>query len=225
VMNALEVSREVGLKTAVVSHLNRLNFGQLDTLRSLLGSRGVSSWQLQLGNPAGNMNENRDLVVEPRDLLAIVPEIARLRQEPVRPVVFAADNVGYYGEYEQAIRDRGARIWFWVGCRAGCQVLGIESNGNVKGCLSLPSVANGVKDFIEGNLRERSLTEIWCDERAFAYNRQFTVEQLTGFCRTCRYNDICRGGCSWTAFSNTGSRFENPYCYYRVAVEAGVIPP
>lgn len=33
------------------------------------------------------------------------------------------------------------------------------------------------KSFIEGNLRERSLYEIWNDKDAFSYNRKFTVEQ------------------------------------------------
>ncbi|MFH2009512.1 MAG: radical SAM protein [bacterium] len=225
VIRAFDACAAVGLPTACVTHINKLNLYSLPALRDLLHEHGVSSWQLQLGNPAGNMSDNTDLVIVPQDLLEIVPEVARLRAEKKLPKIFAADNVGYYGEYEKTIRDRGARVFFWVGCRAGCQVLGIESNGNIKGCLSLPSAANDVYEFNEGNLRERSLTEIWCDDDAFGYNRKFDVEQLSGFCRECRYNDICRGGCSWTAFSNTGSRFENPFCYYRVAVEAGVIEP
>jgi radical SAM protein with 4Fe4S-binding SPASM domain len=225
VVRAFRVAAAAGLATSAVSHVNRLNLGQLGAMHALLGDLGVASWQIQLGNPAGTMSENRDLVLEPRDLLEVVPEVARLRGLPGRPRVYAADNLGYYGDFERELRDQGARVWFWVGCRAGCQVLGIESNGNVKGCLSLPSAANGVQAFIEGNVRDRPLVDIWNDPGAFAYNRQFREEQLTGFCATCRYRDLCRGGCSWTAFSHTGSRFENPYCYYRVAVEAGRIPP
>jgi len=38
---------------------------------------------------------------------------------------------------------------FWLGCRAGCHVIGIESNGNVKGCLSLPSQVQGESRFVE----------------------------------------------------------------------------
>ena len=49
------------------------------------------------------------------------------------------------------------------------------------------------------------------------------MTQLNGFCRTCEYAEICRGGCSWTAFSHTGDRYDNPYCYYRQAVERGLI--
>ena len=97
-------------------------------------------------------------------------------------------------------------------------MIGIESNGNVKGCLSLPSARHGKDVFLEGNLREHSLQEIWTRPGAFAYNRDFKLEQLAGFCAVCRYRDICRGGCSWTAYSHTQSRFNNPYCFYRQAV-------
>jgi radical SAM protein with 4Fe4S-binding SPASM domain len=225
VLKALAVCAEAGLPTSVVTHIHNRNIGSLYPMHELLNRYRVRSWQLQLGNPGGNMVDNPELVIEPEDLLRIVPMVARMRGWDIRPKVIAADNIGYYGEYEKQIRDRGARIFFWVGCRAGCQVLGIESNGNIKGCLSLPSAVNEVFDFIEGNVRERPLAEVWNDENRFAYNRRFRMEQLTGFCRTCRYNDIGRGGCSWTAFSHTGNRFENPYCYYRVAVQAGIIDP
>lgn len=166
------------------------------------------------------MGAHRALVLDPSELLWIVPEIAALRTEfPRKPKLFVADNVGYYGRYERELRDRGAAICFWIGCRAGCQVIGIESNGNVKGCLSLPSSRHGSDEFVEGNLRDASLATIWNRPGAFAFNRNFDVSSLRGFCRTCRFADICRGGCSWSAFCRTGDRFDNPLCFYRVAVE------
>jgi MoaA/NifB/PqqE/SkfB family radical SAM enzyme len=70
-------------------------------------------------------------------------------------------------------------------------------------------------------LREQSLEEIWNKPDAFAYNRQFSVKQLAGFCSRCRYGDICRGGCTWTALGHTRNRYDNPYCFYRQAVLAG----
>lgn len=49
--------------------------------------------------------------------------------------------------------------------------------------------------FIEGNLREKSLYEIWNDPNAFSYNRQFKMEQLSGKCKTCDVRGKCAGGC------------------------------
>jgi radical SAM protein with 4Fe4S-binding SPASM domain len=219
VMEALERCARAGVETSVVTHINRLNAHSLREVRQLLRDAGVGSWQLQPGNPSGVMGEHRELVIAPGDLLWLVPEIAAMRTDGNDPpAIHPADNVGYYGIHEKALRDRGAKVDFWIGCRAGCQVIGIESNGNVKGCLSLPSARHGKDVFLEGNLREHSLQEIWTRQGAFAYNREFKVEQLAGFCAVCRYRDICRGGCSWTAYSHTQSRFDNPYCFYRQAV-------
>jgi radical SAM protein with 4Fe4S-binding SPASM domain len=219
VIDAIDLSVAEGVPTSVITHINRLNARSLRALRDMLHDHGVASWQLQPGNPSGVMCEHQELVIAPEDLLWLVPEIAALRTDDVeRPIVFPADNVGYYGIHEHAIRERGARIDFWIGCRAGCQVIGIESNGNIKGCLSLPSARHGRDQFLEGNLRDRSLKELWCREGAFAFNRGFRVDQLGGFCAVCRYRDICRGGCAWTAYSHTGTRFDNPYCFYRQAV-------
>jgi len=222
VVAALDHCAREGFPASVVSHVNRLNAHTLREFRAFLGQHRVSSWQIQLGIPSGALRDNRDLVIQPDDLLWLIPQIAALRTDPTPgPAVLAADNVGYFGKYEKPLRDRGAEISFWIGCRAGMQVIGIESNGNVKGCLSLPSARHGNDRFVEDNLRRRPLKDIWEDPKAFAWNRGFTEEQLGGFCAVCRYRDICRGGCAWTAYSHTSNRFDNPYCFYRQALIAG----
>ena len=222
VVRAIERSVAAGTPTSVITHINRLNSNELRELRALLAGLGVSSWQLQTGNPTGEMGRHHEMVVAPEDLLWIVPLIAEMRRDrAARPYVLAADNIGYFGRHEAEIRVEASGIPFWIGCRAGCQVIGIESNGNVKGCLSLPSSRHGDDQFVEGNLRGKTLAEIWGREGAFAYNREFSEDRLGGFCAVCRYRDICRGGCSWTAFSRSGDRHDNPFCFYRQAVVTG----
>ena len=66
--------------------------------------------------------------------------------------------------------------------------------------------------FIEGNLRERSLADIWTDPEAFAYNRRFTPEMLTGACRQCPQGEICAGGCRSYNYFTTGKLYENCLC-------------
>jgi radical SAM protein with 4Fe4S-binding SPASM domain len=225
VLDAFKSSREVGLPISVVTTVYKNNLYELKKLRSFLHEEGVRSWQVQIGNPAGNMKDNEDLVIKPVDLLKIVPELAKLREENVKPNIYIGDNCGYFGPYEKTLRDTGKEIDFWLGCRAGLQVLGIESDGNIKGCLSLPSYMNDEDRFNEGNVRDSSIVDIWCNPDNFSYNRKFTTDRLTNFCGTCKYNEICRGGCLWTSFSHSGGKFDNPFCYYRVAVENGVLEP
>jgi radical SAM protein with 4Fe4S-binding SPASM domain len=220
VMAAIDDCTRRGFAASVVTHVNALNQHMLPEFRQTLHEHGVRSWQIQIGNPAGTMASHRDLVFHENDLLWLVPQLAEMKVSgPKRPTIYASDNVGYYGKFERTLRDRGASICFWIGCRAGCQVVGIESNGNVKGCLSLPSAMHAIDEFVEGNLRANTLQHIWNRKGAFSFNRDYDVSQLEGFCGTCRFNDICRGGCSWSAYCRSGSRFDNPLCFYRVAVQ------
>jgi radical SAM protein with 4Fe4S-binding SPASM domain len=89
----------------------------------------------------------------------------------------------------------------------------------VKGCLSLPSARHGKTLYIEGNLRTASLRELWSRPGGFAYNRGFSVDQLRGFCRVCRYGDLCRGGCTWKRHSLADETSGDIYCLYYQAMK------
>ncbi|MBW2457755.1 MAG: radical SAM protein [Deltaproteobacteria bacterium] len=223
VVEAIDLNVSQGMPVAVVSHVNRLNYKHLVEFRQFLGDHGVEHWQIQLGIPSGHLSEHRDLVIDPADVLWLVPQIAEMRgEEGVLPEIFPSHNIGYYGPHEPALRgEEGMPLDVWIGCRAGCQVLGIESNGNLKGCLSLPSDRHDRDQFLEGTVADRSLTAIWRDETKFSLNRTFDESLLGGFCAVCRYRDICRGGCAWAAYSNPAGRSDNPFCFYRQAVIQG----
>ncbi len=215
VLGAIESSLRAGIHTSVVTTITRANLPHLEEFRELLASRGVERWQLQLGTPTGNLGDHWELIIQPEDMLSLVPLIARMCRDGKLPKVYAGHDIGYFGDCEEDLRDPRSTIPFWTGCPAGCSIIGIESNGNIKGCLSLPSSQERVDSFVEGNIRSSSLRQVWNRKGAFAYNREFTPERLAGFCRTCDYAEICRGGCTWINFAHTGEGRDNPYCYWR----------
>jgi radical SAM protein with 4Fe4S-binding SPASM domain len=221
VIAAIDACVTGGLPVAINTTVNRLNQGILRKLAAFIKARGAFSWQVQLATPSGNMGAHRDLVIDPVDLLWIVPELAELcRANSPQFFVAPADDIGYYDKPEQDLRYGNGELPFWIGCHAGCQVVGIESNGNVKGCLSLPSSMHGESRFVEGNLREKTLAEIWNAPGAFAYNRGDAGSRLTGFCRVCRYREFCRGGCTWTVHCEKAAGGEgNPFCMHHQAVK------
>ncbi|MFO8052318.1 MAG: SPASM domain-containing protein [Thermoplasmatota archaeon] len=102
----------------------------------------------------------------------------------------------------------------WKGCTAGLRSIGITSNGGIVGCLSM-----GNEDHIEGNIRERSLKEIWEDPNAFAYNRKFSKKDLGPNCEGCRYWKKCKGGCASVSLALTGEFHNDPYCFRRIEKE------
>lgn len=215
VLDAVDSCVAHGIRSTIVTTLNRRNMSELEALRELLRAHGVTSWQVQFATPGGNMADNRGLLMEPEDLLDVIPRIAKMCADQALPKVYTGHNVGYYGEHEEALRSNAKLLPVWTGCTAGCSVIGIESNGNIKGCLSLPSAMNGEDRFVEGNVRQKRLADIWNQPHAFPYNREFATDMLGGFCRTCDYAEVCRGGCTWTTFAEHGPVRDNPYCYYR----------
>ncbi|HEY9769001.1 MAG TPA: SPASM domain-containing protein [Coleofasciculaceae cyanobacterium] len=124
------------------------------------------------------------------------------------------NNIGYYGPYERLLRGGGDEWTFWQGCGAGLNTLGIEADGKIKGCPSLPTTA-----YTGRNIRDRSLREIVKQTEELKFNLKAGAEQGTdhmwGFCKTCEFAELCRGGCSWTAHVFFDRRGNNPCCHHR----------
>src|SRR5262249_52949374 len=120
------------------------------------------------------------------------------------------NNVGYFGPYERHWRGFGDEKVHWTGCGAGNNVLALESDGTVKGCPSLAT-----EHFSAGNVRDLTIDQLWRMSGPIAFNRDRGTDHLWGFCKSCYYAPVCRGGCTWTAHSLTGRTGNNPYCYYR----------
>lgn len=208
VLRAFRMLRDEKIPVGVVTSLLSINYTDLESMYSLLVENGVSVWQIQLATAMGKMGENRDLILDPARIPEVTSFIRRMRGRQEMNV-YAGDDIGYYDENEMYLRGRPGSIAVWRGCQAGLKALGIDSAGNVKGCESLYS-----DEFIEGNLRQESLKEIWCKEGNFAYNRNFDLSQLVGRCSGCDKGQLCRGGCRGSCYFTTGSSFENPYCCY-----------
>ena len=129
--------------------------------------------------------------------------------------LFPGNNIGYYGPYERRLRNgQGGGNAIWDGCQAGINTLGIEADGAIKGCPSLPTAA-----YTGGHIRDRLLAEILAVAPELDLNlgqgAPAAAAHLWGFCATCDYAALCRGGCSWTAHVFFGRRGNNPYCHHR----------
>ncbi len=218
---ALLTLRDTGVSTTVMTTVNTLNLTRLEEVHALAVELGADRWRCQLGKPMGHMQTNSDMVVKPADLLTLLPVLYRLDQGgPIR--VGIGDSIGYYGPYDSGLRSVSwkGQPQRWAGCQAGLQAIGIESDGGIKGCLSMQAFSGQDDPFLEGNLRQRSLEAIWFDPDGFAYNRKFSPDDLTGFCAGCKYRLICRGGARCVAAAVRGALGEDPYCYHRVAALA-----
>jgi radical SAM protein with 4Fe4S-binding SPASM domain len=193
-----------------VTSVSKLNIHQLEDMYQFLLDHEVVGWQVQLTFASGRMREQAAQVCDPKDLFLISDFLAHVRREG-RIDLHTGDNIGYYTAVEKQ-----SRGYVWRGCQAGVSVVSIEADGNVKGCLcQVPELLDG-KAFVEGNVKSRPLAEIWNDDSLFGYNRNFDPSKARGFCASCRYLQQCKCGCSAFAYYVTGTKYDNPYCLYRL---------
>lgn len=216
-VRGIERLRDAGMSVAVLTTVHRMNLPWLAGLRLLAIDLGVRQWRLQLGKPMGALKDHDDLVLLPRQIPALVDAIVRMKAAGGIAVA-VGDSIGYCGPGDRALRGRGwrGRAEAWQGCQAGLQAIGIESDGGIKGCLSLQARDGEYDPFREGGLRDASMAELWFRPGAFAYNRDAGVQDLTGACRSCRHAARCRGGAKCVAAAFTGALTEDPFCDYRI---------
>ncbi len=215
--------KEVGIPFGCNTQINRLSAPEFPRIYECIRDAGARAWQIQLTVPMGNAADNAHMLLQPHELLDIYPMITsvarRAYSEGVQ--VQPGNNIGYYGPEERLLRGRGkADEWaFWQGCAAGLATLGIEADGAIKGCPSLPTAA-----YTGGNIRDRSLKDIVENAEELRFNigagTPEGTKHMWGFCKTCEFAELCRGGCSWTAHVFFNRRGNNPYCHHRALVQA-----
>jgi radical SAM protein with 4Fe4S-binding SPASM domain len=208
---ALRNLREAGIRVATNTQINRLSMPELPELLEVIAAAGIHSWQIQLTVPMGRAADEPDVLLQPYDLLEFFPLLARLkgRMAELNVRLWPGNNIGYFGPYETLLKG-GMPRGHGASCGAGRSTMGIESDGAIKGCPSLPTEA-----WTGGNIRDDSLRDIWERSAPLRYTRDRTVEDLWGYCRTCYYADECRAGCTWTSFLIFGRAGNNPYCHHR----------
>lgn len=212
-INTIQKLKKEGFRIGVVTTILDINVEDLEKLYQILKSLGVYLWQLQVASPMGRCENKKSYLLAPNKIPMIIKFICKKRALKSEPILIAADNIGYYNDCDINIRSsKLGKTSYFTGCVAGLFNIGIDSVGNVRGCQSLYS-----EKFIEGNLREKTLYEIWHKKDAFSYNRNFKFNMLDGKCKGCDKGYICAGGCRQISYFSSGKEnfYNNIYCSYK----------
>lgn len=211
---ALQAIQAAGMVASANTHFNRWNLPDLEGLYEHLRGQGVHSWQVQITAALGRAADHAEMLFQPWDLLDFIPRLMALKRRGFQEglLIMPGNNLGYFGPEEAVLRsplpaDGTRPAEHFQGCQAGKFVMGIESQGAVKGCPSLQAT------YVGGNLREQPLAEIWQESDALAFRREPLA--LWGFCGECPFGAVCQGGCNFTAHALFGRPGNNPYCHFR----------
>lgn len=206
-IDSLTLLRNANLNTTIITTVHKMNLKDLPEIRNQILDREIA-WQIQIANPIGRFPESLTLSKKEFYSLAMFIASTRKQYSTKELPITAAHCIGYHSSILPNVI-----IGQWRGCQAGMRTLGIQSDGGIKGCLSLPD------DFIEGNLKENTIEEIWNDPDFSSYNRKFTKDDLNDKCRNCSYGRTCRGGCLSVSTSLTGKKHADPYCLHLIEKE------
>jgi len=178
--------RAAGIPSSVNTTINAENISQLGELMYRIIDAGAKNWQLQLAVAMGNAADYPELLVQPFQLLQLMPQLAALHEEALDHglLVQPSNTLGYFGPYEHRWRVIDDGRGHWEGCSAGHTGMGIESDGTIKGCPSLPS-----EDYAGGNVRRSSIEHIWRRSGALPSMQARTRDDLWGYCAGCYYAD------------------------------------
>jgi radical SAM protein with 4Fe4S-binding SPASM domain len=210
--NAVRELLAAGILVGCNTQINRQNMREVPALFDELSQYPLYGWQVQLMAPMGRAADEPALVLQPYDLLEIIPMLARMRvvsDERGIPM-WPGDNVGYFGPFEHTLRHNRTPGGHSSGCGGGILAIGVEANGDVKGCSAMSSGG-----YIAGNVRQHRLRTLWDESAELKFMRCFDASKLWGYCATCYYATICKAGCVWTSSTIFGRHGNCPYCHHR----------
>ncbi|MDR3179127.1 MAG: radical SAM protein [Oscillospiraceae bacterium] len=183
IKNAFEILKKFNINTVAITMVTNNNIGYLEKIKKLLISLSVSSWQLQIG--LLKEEDSSDQLISPEQVETIMDFCYETTSEK-KIHVYPADCIGYYSSKEDKIRKKAFEEddFSFEGCAAGIKSFGLLSNGDVVGCISLRD-----KSFVEGNIREKTLREIWESPKAFLWRRSLLSENFEGVCKNSRNSE------------------------------------
>ncbi|MBO7646787.1 MAG: TIGR04133 family radical SAM/SPASM protein, partial [Bacteroidales bacterium] len=177
-MNALRlIAHTRGLSYDVVTCVHQRNIGELSRLKEELIANGIRYWRLFTIAPIGRAASNDTLQLSRSQLEEMLQFIAQTRQEGRINITFSCE--AYTGKYEESIRDS----YFF--CRAGINIGSVLIDGSISACPNIN------RSFVQGNIYQDDLMEVWDNKFQVMRNREW---MRCGPCAKCKDFRQCLGG-------------------------------
>jgi radical SAM protein with 4Fe4S-binding SPASM domain len=204
IIEAIRISKSLGTRVILATLIGKENLGDVPEMMKLAAREGVDTIRFCGFAPVGrgkhgNVNERLNLADELAALLRFVEE--------------AQANSSLVTSFDVSFGPCPPEYGFHK-CIAGMETFYLKGNGDIYPCTALMD-----KRFKVGNLRERSLEDIWNlpEMRAMSI---FPREEIHGECGSCDNFTNCRGACRGATLAHTGDiKASFPLCLYKTALE------
>ncbi len=203
VVKAIRVCKKAGARVVMASLVGRENLDDVAALLDFAKREGVDTIRFCGFTPVGRGKHQK---VQDRLL------ISDRMKELLEFIRQAQEEVSLLTEFDVGFGPVPP-VFDFHKCVAGVKTCYIKGNGDVYPCTALC-----VPQFLIGNVRERSLEELW-EMPMMRAASEYPHEQITGPCRTCDNFAACHGACRGATLAMTGDiNASFPHCLYRAAL-------
>jgi heme b synthase len=212
-VNAARLFRENGIDFLVNSSFTKRNRDDVENVYRLAKELGATAWYMFMIVPTGRGEDIMEELIPPDEYEALLDWHYDMEKHEDSMLVRPTCAPHYYRVRLQKNRATGGKVeqrslkfstGGSKGCLAGQLIALLDVDGNVLPCSYFPMSA--------GNVREKSMKEIWDGSSLFQELRDF--KSYKGSCGACEYVRIC-GGCRARAYAVTGDYLaEEPFCSY-----------
>ncbi len=197
-IEAIKNFQEQNIEVRVQSTLTKDNQDDLIKLMEVLSNLKISHQTIVPVCPIGRADKDMMLLKEDykKFIVRMYKKVKELNEKgtlthfQIRPI-FGAKEL-----FDDSIQTSFETLSIKYSCEALKNTMEIKPNGDVVPCSFL--------DIPIGNVREKSLKEIWTDAKSYEIRKMFSKNNENEECRKCKKNNICNGGC-----------IANKYYYYK----------
>ncbi|MDI6738716.1 MAG: radical SAM protein, partial [Nanoarchaeota archaeon] len=190
-VRGLKFLQEAGLNPTIGTTITSLNYNSVEGMVNLAHELGVPHVHFMCLMPSGRgdlLYERLKLTAEQRIWLTC--EMRRLKEKHKGTI--GLDCANFYQQPPSKQFDPNTAYdsidKVYAGCEASRVKAVITSTGDVIGCEI-------IRNYIAGNIREKSFQEIWEDREIFGMIRKRNAKTLEGKCSSCNYLAACVGDC------------------------------
>jgi len=201
VMRNIQYLKKYNIKFSLYPTINKINSNDLpNMIREFSKIMGRKHFACALMIKAGRGEKNYDKIgLTPEEIDNLWENIHNNKE--LREIF--AGKEGFYSEILRLPSSMTRKI----SCGAGSAIISIDANGDMYPCHLLMR-----KEFLAGNLREKSFWEIYSQSPILRKIRSITVENRDG-CSTCSIKYLCGGGCIADTYYSFGNFYEkSPIC-------------
>jgi radical SAM protein with 4Fe4S-binding SPASM domain len=198
VLRGISAAADEGLHVNVNMTLTQHNLHDVFETAQKVKAVGASSFSITRFIRVGEGKSRwHSLEVDAYQMKHVLSEMNRINSE-LKMQIQVLTPIPYCSvQVPQSLRSNISR------CDGGITWCVVTPSGKVRFCTNL--------DLIVGDLKEKSMKEIWMTAEPFIQCRN--LEYLPEACVGCKYAPLCMGGCKAAAFSKHGKlKAPDPFC-------------